>query len=67
MSHLFEIICRGWTVGLADHMMHMIASINSTAVDQLSAITDILCQGVDPLAQWLEHWISTPAVRIQIP
>ena len=30
-------------------------------------ISDILRQGVDSLAQWLEHWISTPAVRVRIP
>ena len=33
----------------------------------ISTISDILRQGVDSLAQWLEHWISTPAIRVQIP
>ena len=33
----------------------------------ISTISDILRQGVDSLAQWLEHWISTPAVRVRIP
>ena len=26
----------------------------------ISTISDILRQGVDSLAQWLEYWISTP-------
>ena len=30
-------------------------------------ISDILRQRVDSLAQWLEHWISTLAVRVRIP
>ena len=33
----------------------------------ISTISDILRQGVDSLAQWLEHWISTRAVRVRIP
>ena len=33
----------------------------------ISTISDILRQGVDSLAQWLEHWISTPAVWVRIP
>ena len=33
----------------------------------ISTISDILRQGVDSLAQWLEHWISTPAVGVRIP
>ena len=33
----------------------------------ICTISDILRQGVDSLAQWLEHWISTPAVRVRIP
>ena len=33
----------------------------------ISTISDILRQGVDCLAQCLEHWISTPAVRGRIP
>ena len=33
----------------------------------ISTISDILRQGVDSLAQWLEQWISTPAVRVRIP
>ena len=33
----------------------------------ISTISDILRHGVDSLAQWLEHWISTPAVRVRIP
>ena len=33
----------------------------------ISTISDILRQGVDSLAQWLEHWIFTPAVRVRIP
>ena len=33
----------------------------------ISTITDILRQRVDPLAQWLEHWISKPTVRVRIP
>ena len=32
----------------------------------ICTISDILRQGVDSLAQWLEHWISTPAVRVRI-
>ena len=26
----------------------------------------MLRQGVDYLAQWSEHWISTPAIRVRI-
>ena len=33
----------------------------------ISTISDTLRQGVDSLAQWLEHWISTPAIRVRIP
>ena len=33
----------------------------------ISTISDMLRQGVDSLAQWLEYWISTPAVRVRIP
>ena len=33
----------------------------------ISTISHILRQGVDSLAQWLEHWISTPAIRVRIP
>ena len=33
----------------------------------ISTISDMLRQGVDSLAQWLEHWISTPAVRVRNP
>ena len=33
----------------------------------ISTISNILRQGLDSLAQWLEHWISTPAVRVRIP
>ena len=33
----------------------------------ISTISDIMRQGVDSLAQWLEHWISNPAVRVRIP
>ena len=33
----------------------------------ICTISDILRQGVNSLAQWLEHWISTPAVRVRIP
>ena len=33
---------------------------------RISTISDILRQEVDSLAQWLEHWISTPAVRVRI-
>ena len=33
----------------------------------ICTISDILRQEVDSLAQWLEHWISTPAVRVRIP
>ena len=32
----------------------------------ISTISDILPQGVNSLAQWLEHWISTPAVQVRI-
>ena len=32
----------------------------------ISTISDKVRQGVDSLAQWLEHWISTPAVRARI-
>ena len=44
--------------------------VNSTAIRynvSYKYISDILRQGVDSLAQWLEHWISTPAVRVRIP
>ena len=30
--HSFEIICRGWKVGLADHMMRTAASIIASAI-----------------------------------
>ena len=33
----------------------------------ICTISGVLRQGVDSLAQWLEHWISTPAVRVRIP
>ena len=33
----------------------------------ISKISDILRQGVGSLAQWLEYWISTPAVVVRIP
>ena len=67
--HSFEIICRGWKLGLADHMMrsfYEIAQLFDTMY-QISSICDIMRQGVDSLAQWLQHWIYTPAVRVRIP
>ena len=33
----------------------------------ITIISDILRQEVDSLAQWLEHWISTPAILIRFP
>ena len=33
----------------------------------INTISDILGQGVDSLAQWLEHWISAPAIQVRIP
>ena len=33
----------------------------------ICTISDILRQGVDSLAQWLEHWISTLAIGVRIP
>ena len=36
-------------------------------MSHISTISDKLRQGVDALAQWLEHWVSTPAVRVRIP
>ena len=32
----------------------------------ISTIADILRHGVNSLAQWLEHWISTPAIQVRI-
>ena len=32
----------------------------------ISTISDILRQRVDSLALWLEHWISTLAIRVRI-
>ena len=68
-THSFEIICRGWKVGLADHMMrcfYKIAQLFDTMY-HICTICDILRQEVDSLAQWLEHWISTRSVRVRIP
>ena len=61
MSHRttrsFEIICHGGKVGLADqHTMY-----------HKCTISDILRQGVESLAQLLEHCISTPAIAVRIP
>ena len=68
-SHSFEIFCRGWKVGLTDHMMRSFSKIAQLfdTIYHISTTFDILRQGVDSLAQWLEHWISTPAVRVRIP
>ena len=33
----------------------------------ISRNSDILRQGLDFLAQWLEQWISTQAIRLRIP
>ena len=65
-THSFENTCRGWKVGLADHMMHSFYKITQVfnTMYHISTISDILRQGVDSLSQWLEHWISTPAVRV---
>ena len=69
MSHCttrsFEIICHGRKIGLADYMMR--SFYFETMYHILSTISDILRQGVDSLAEWLEHRFSTPVVRIRIP
>ena len=59
-THSFEIICRGWKVGLADHMMRSLDI-------RYNVSYMILHQGVDSLAQWLQHLSSTPAIRVRIP
>ena len=63
----FDIICRGWTLSavvgkvvLADHMTHSFYIWHSYSMN--STISDVLCQDVDSLAQWLEHWISVQGV-----
>ena len=61
-THSFEIFCRGWKVGLTK--MH--DAYHST-ICHISTNADKLRQTVDSLAQWLEQWISTPAVRVRIP
>ena len=51
---------------IPDHMMRSFYK-NSTAIRYNVSYKYNLRQGVDSLAQWLEHWISTPAVRVRIP
>ena len=57
-THSFEIIY--------DAYLLLIAQLFDTMY-HISTISDILREGVDSLAQWLEHWISTPAVQVRIP
>ena len=67
-THSFEIICRGWKVGLTDHdAKHLYIAQLFDIMYPISTISDILRQGVNSLAQWLEHWISTPAILVRIP
>ena len=46
---------------MADYMMHSFDTMH-----HISTISDILPQGVDSVAQWLERWISTSAIRVRI-
>ena len=46
-----------------------ILKINAYLFDtmyRISTISEIVRQGVDSMAQWLERWISTPAIRVRM-
>ena len=57
-THSFEIICCGWKVGLAYHIMPSFYKKHSYSIQciiYISTISDILRQEVDFLAQWIRN------------